>query len=88
MEDEPACDPAMVIMYSKPGCKWCEAGKNLLTLHGIEFEAQVIGEHLTREEFKEQFPFQKTVPCFVINSKLFLCSFEQLQKYISEEYGT
>jgi len=77
----------MVVMYSKPGCKWCDAAKLLLEIYKIKYEAVVIGEDLSREEFVELFPHQKTVPCFVINSKLFLPSFEQLQKYVSEEYS-
>lgn len=57
------------IVYTKPNCPYCDSAKMLLTIKKIEYKTICIGEDISREEFIEMFPDQKTVPLVFINGK-------------------
>jgi len=39
-----------VIMYSKPGCSYCERAKVLLESMGIPYEERTVGQRYTHED--------------------------------------
>lgn len=56
-------------IYSKPNCQYCDAAKGVFKKLGVQFEERVVGLHLTRDEFFEKFPGQRTVPQIVVGDK-------------------
>lgn len=60
----------MNIVWTKPGCPYCDMAKNLLNSKGIEFEERNIGSGWTREQLLEAVPTAKTVPQIFLDGKL------------------
>lgn len=60
-----------IIIWSKAGCGYCEAAKNLLTQRGLTFEERKIdGVSWTREQLLEAVPDARTVPQIFIDGEL------------------
>lgn len=59
-----------IVIWSKPGCGYCEAAKNLLKQKGLSFEERKIGDGWSREQLLEAVPHAKTVPQIFIDGKL------------------
>ncbi len=60
-----------IIIWSKNGCGYCEAAKNLLTQRGMTFEERKIdGVTWTREQLLEAVPDARTVPQIFIDGRL------------------
>ena len=60
----------MFVLYTKgDGCVNCVKAKNLLSTSKIDFREKVIGIHISREDFLESFPEQRTVPLIFENHK-------------------
>ena len=59
----------MIELYSKDSCKFCEMTKTLLTSKGIAFTEYKLGEHFTREEFVERYPYIRTMPAIFIDNE-------------------
>lgn len=60
-----------IIIWSKNGCGYCEAAKNLLTQQGMTFEERKIdGVTWTREQLLEAVPDARTVPQIFIDGRL------------------
>ena len=76
-----------VTIYSKPNCGSCTQAKNLLTLRGDSYTEVVIGEHITRDEFVEQFPEVRTVPHIIIDGET-IGGFERLVEWYSNGGST
>ena len=70
------------IIYSKDQCPYCDKAKALLTIRKIEFTESKIGRDVTREEFIEMYPDQKTVPLIFIDGNK-VGGFNELEKYLS-----
>jgi glutaredoxin 3 len=71
-----------IIIWSKNGCGYCEAAKNLLAQRGLEFEERKIdGVTWTREQLLEAVPDALTVPQILIDGKL-IGGFTQLKETI------
>lgn len=58
-----------ILIYSKSHCTYCEKAKALLTIKGLNFTENKIGDDITREDFISLFPEQKTVPLIFINDE-------------------
>lgn len=72
----------MITMYSKDNCPWCERAISFLDEKDEKYTVIKIGEHITREEFLEQFPNVRTVPFFKIGG-VEIPGYEALVEYIN-----
>jgi glutaredoxin len=54
----------MYTIWGRPGCKWCDEAKKLLTYHFIEYEYVELNAD-TLQEFQATFGDVKTVPQIV-----------------------
>ena len=70
----------MNIVWTKPGCPFCDMAKNLLNQKGIEYEERNIGSGWTREQLLEAVPTAKTVPQIFLNGK-YIGTYEHLKNY-------
>lgn len=70
----------MNIVWTKPGCPFCDMAKNLLKQKGFDFEERNIGEGWTREQLLEAVPNAKTVPQIFLNDE-YIGTYEALKKY-------
>lgn len=59
-----------IIIWSKPGCGYCEMAKTLLTGRGLAYEERVVGQGWTREQLLEAVPDARTVPQIFIDERL------------------
>lgn len=74
----------MIDIYSKVGCTWCKAAKDLLDVNNIEYNEYVIGRDLTREEFLEKFPDAKTVPHILVDNNV-IGGYDKLLEHVSKK---
>lgn len=72
----------MNIIWTKPGCPFCDMAKNLLNQKGIEFEERNIGQGWTREQLLEAVPNAKTVPQIFLDNE-YIGTFENLKTHFS-----
>ena len=72
-------------MYSRDDCFWCKKAKELLEHNKLDFKEYKIGQDLTREEFKERFPNQKTVSYIFVDSKP-IGGYDNLHEWVSYNY--
>lgn len=52
----------IIKVYSKPNCPACDTLKAKLKAEGKDFTEIKVGEDLTAEAFREQFPFVRSMP--------------------------
>lgn len=50
------------VVYSKPGCPYCEKLKTVLRAKNATFADYILGEHFTREQFYSEFGEGSTFP--------------------------
>jgi len=60
----------MNVVYSKRNCNFCTAAKKLLDKHDVTYEEYRIGTDITKDEFLERYPNQKTVPFIILESEV------------------
>lgn len=73
----------MNIVWTKPGCPFCEMAKNLLTQKGIHFEERNIGGGWTRDQLLESVPSAKTVPQIFLNDT-YIGTYEDLKNHLAK----
>ncbi len=56
-----------VLIYSKPGCAYCEKAKNLLKIRNVAFTESVLGADILTEDFVSMFPDVKSVPLIIVD---------------------
>lgn len=71
------------IIWSKPGCSFCVAAKQLLDNRSVKYEERIIGEGWTKEQLLESVPNARTVPQIFLNGT-YIGGFTELSKYIEE----
>ena len=71
-----------IVIYSKDNCSYCLKAKNFLRLEGIEFTELLIGKDITREDFMDKFPEQKSVP-LIINNEEKIGGYNELVEYVN-----
>lgn len=61
----------MIILYTRPNCKYCEQAKSWLTEHNISYKTiDITEDELAREMLKED--GHKTVPQIYLYGELFI----------------
>ena len=60
----------MNIVWTKPGCTFCDMAKALLKEKNIEFEERNLGNGWTTEQLWESVPGAKSMPQIVLDGKV------------------
>ena len=76
----------MIDIYGKSECEYCTKAQKLLDDRAIPYNYIQLGIDITGEEFKEQFPEQKTVPLAVAHG-MKLGGYRELVEYVEETSG-
>jgi glutaredoxin 3 len=71
------------VIFSKDNCPYCVKAMNLLKIKNQEISEIKIGRDITREEFINSYPDQKTVPFIFYNDQK-IGGYEQLEKWVKE----
>ena len=58
-----------VIIYSKPGCGYCEMAKQLATAKGCEVEYLMMGQDFGAKQMFELFPSARTLPQILVDGE-------------------
>ena len=72
----------MNIVWTKPGCPFCDMAKNLLKQKGMEYEERNIGEGWTREQLLEAVPTARSVPQIFLDEE-YVGGFNELRKKLN-----
>lgn len=73
----------MNIVWTKPGCPFCDMAKKLLNDKGIEFEERNIGHGWTREQLLEAVPTAKTVPQIFLDDE-YIGTYQHLKAHFNQ----
>lgn len=73
------------ILYTKPGCVYCNRAKALLEKRGLGFRERVIGHDVDRDWVIMTFPGMKTVPIIQSVDNAFLGGYEELVAHLATE---
>jgi len=73
----------MNIVWTKPGCTFCDMAKSLLQQKGIEYEERNIGSGWTREQLLEAIPSARSVPQIILNNE-YIGTYEHLKKFLQD----
>ena len=57
------------IVWSSPGCTWCDKAKALLDSKNIETEVRVVGKGYTKNDLLEAVPTARSVPQIFLNNE-------------------
>lgn len=74
------------LIYSKDNCPFCVKAKYIFESQNIPYKEINIGRDITREEFLELFPDQKTVPLIFIDTQK-IGGYSELVKHIEKNDG-
>ncbi len=72
----------MNIVWTKPGCPFCDMAKNLLNEKNIEFEERNLGNGWTTEQLWESVPGARSMPQIILDDKI-IGTYQNLQKHFS-----
>ena len=72
----------MNIVWTKPGCPFCDMAKNLLNEKNIEFEERNLGNGWTTEQLWESIPGARSMPQIILDDKI-IGTYQNLQKHFS-----
>lgn len=70
-------------VYSKDNCSFCTSAKMLLEREALQYNEVLIGRDMTREEFMEKFPNQKTLP-LIFDASTRVGGFTELKNYLKD----
>ena len=76
----------MIEVYGREGCSYCTKARELLDERDISYEYIQLGVDVTKEEFVQKFPGQKTVPVIVAYG-MKVGGYSELVDYIEETSG-
>lgn len=71
----------MNIVWTKPGCTFCDMAKSLLQQKGIEYEERNIGSGWTKEQLLEAIPSARSVPQIIINNE-YIGTYQHLKDFL------
>ena len=71
----------MNIVWTKPGCTFCDMAKSLLEQKGIEYEERNIGSGWTKEQLLEAIPSARSVPQIIINNE-YIGTYQHLKDFL------
>lgn len=75
-----------IVMYTRlnPPCSYCEGAKLYLQDRGLPYEENIIGKHLTREEFVETFPADRSIPLIFVDGEK-VGGYTEMKSYIEAQ---
>lgn len=73
------------IIYSRPHCTFCDQAKSLIESKGHTYQEVIIGENITKEEFLEMFPGQRTVPVVILDGQN-IGGYTELTEQINKQF--
>lgn len=76
----------MIDVYGRSGCEYCTKAQQLLEERKIPYNYIQLGVDITKDEFLEQFPDQKTVP-LVLAHGMKVGGYNELVNYVEETSG-
>lgn len=76
----------MIDVYGRSGCEYCTKAQQLLEERRIPYNYIQLGIDITKDEFLEQFPDQKTVP-LVLAHGMKVGGYNELLNYVEETSG-
>ncbi len=71
-------------IYSSPGCFYCEQMKELCKRAEVEYEEQVMGKDITKQEFNKLYPNVLGFPHVIIDGKVIGGLVETAKYFINE----
>jgi len=71
----------MNIVWTKPGCTFCDMAKSLLEQKGIEYEERNIGSGWTKEQLLEAIPSARSVPQIILNNE-YIGTYQHLKDFL------
>ena len=71
------------IVWTKPGCTFCDMAKGLLKQKGIEYEERNIGSGWTKEQLMEAVPTARSLPQIFLDDK-YIGNYEHLKSHLSQ----
>ena len=71
----------MNIVWTKPGCTFCDMAKLLLQQKGIEYEERNIGSGWTTEQLLEAIPSARSVPQIILNNE-YIGTYQHLKVFL------
>ena len=74
----------MFTIYSRPGCKWCNASKSFLESKSIEYNELMLDVDITVEQLKKLVPGAKSVPQ-IMNDSLYIGGYKELVEYVESK---
>jgi glutaredoxin-related protein len=72
-----------VEIYTRPGCGFCDAAKDLLKNTGIPYVENRLDVDFTRETLVERYSTAKTYPVIVVDG-FYIGGFTELNKLVEE----
>lgn len=60
----------LIELYTRDGCEYCEKTKELLEDKLLNYNENIIGKTINREDVIKKFPGRKLLPIVVINGNL------------------
>lgn len=76
----------MLEVYGRSGCEYCTKAQKLLEEKKIPYNYIQLGVDITKDQFIEMFPEQKTVPVIVAHG-MKLGGYSELVDYVEETSG-
>jgi glutaredoxin len=73
-----------ILIYSIPGCGYCDRAKMLMASKQMNYEEVIVGKDILREEFLTTFPGQKKVPLIIIDG-VKIGGYSELVEYYNRE---
>lgn len=70
-----------IIVWSGPGCIYCEQAKGLLQSKGLEYEERKLGSGWTKEQLFQDIPSARTIPQIVVDGKV-IGGLDGLKQYL------
>jgi peroxiredoxin (alkyl hydroperoxide reductase subunit C) len=71
-----------VSLYTIPGCQPCAAVKAFLEEKGVDYEALVVGDDVTREEFQSVTGNARSVPQILVDGN-HISGFDELKSMVA-----
>ena len=75
-----------VYTRNEPYCYYCDETKKMLKYYGVKYKNIVIGEDISRFQFKLKFPFINTVPAIFFDDK-YLGGLKELKEKVWNKDG-
>lgn len=72
------------VIWSKPGCSFCEQAQKLLEMKGYQVDERKLGFGWNREQLLESVPNAKSVPQIFVDGK-YIGGFTELRAYLQDK---